>query len=77
MNSWRPDVWFLNFLSGSNAAMLPRGVAEGFYMINAHIFDFIIENGVAPYGTLPMDFMTQPEGLLDLMIASNQKIFVK
>lgn len=77
MNSWRPGVWFLNFLSGSNAAILPRGVAEGFYMINAHIFDYIIENGVMPYGTLPMDFMTQPEGLLDLMIASNQKLFVK
>ncbi|MDG2530115.1 phosphatidylinositol-specific phospholipase C domain-containing protein [Caulobacter endophyticus] len=74
---WQKGAWFLNFLSGSNAVDFPRGVAEGFYMINAHIFDYIIENGVTPYGTLPMDFMTQPEGLLDLMIASNQKLFVK
>ncbi|PLR23293.1 hypothetical protein SGCZBJ_16115 [Caulobacter zeae] len=69
-------TWFINFLSLAGPET-PRGYATGFKNINARIFQYIVQAGVGRYGTLPLDFVSDPEGLLDLMIASNQKLFVR
>jgi 1-phosphatidylinositol phosphodiesterase len=68
-------TWFINFLSCTYdiVTATPRAFAEGFNGIDAAVYVHLIRSGIGRYGTLPTDFMSQPEGLMELMINSNQK----
>lgn len=67
-------TWYINFLSCTYdiVTATPREFAEGFNAINAAIYVHMMRTGRGRYGTLPTDFMSKPEGLMDLMINSNQ-----
>jgi 1-phosphatidylinositol phosphodiesterase len=69
-------TWFINFLSCSYdiVTATPRAFAEGFNGINAAIYVHLVRSRLGRYGTLPTDFFHQPEGLMELMINSNQKL---
>ncbi|HWW25697.1 MAG TPA: phosphatidylinositol-specific phospholipase C domain-containing protein [Caulobacter sp.] len=69
-------TWFFNFLSATQdiVTQTPRAFAEGYQRINATIYTYLVRGGAGRYGTLPTDFVHQPEGLVELMINSNQRL---
>jgi hypothetical protein len=69
----RQDAWFMNFTScGTDAREAnPRDFAEGGSNINATVFTYFLTHERGRYGTIAIDFVEEPLGLIHLIIDSN------